>query len=279
VKVTFWGTRGSLAVAGPDTLRYGGNTACVALEGAGAPLLVLDAGSGIRGLGAAVAADTTSVHILLTHLHMDHIQGLGFFAPLFAPDREIHIWGPPSNMQSLHDRLTRYLSPPLFPVVLRDLPSRLALHDAPTDVPFTIGNLTISASPIIHPGPTLGYRINDGRVTVAYLPDHEPALGSRQFPEPAEWMSGFDLAWQADLLIHDAQYTDAEYEARTGWGHSSVHQAVAFGEAARVKRLALFHHDPSRDDAALDALLEDVGGRAGTASVFGTREGATLDVI
>ncbi len=276
MKVRFWGTRGSLATAGPETVRYGGNTACVELRAEGAPLVVLDAGSGIRALGASLAADVTRIDILLSHLHMDHVQGLGFFAPLFRPGLEIHIWGPPSTTLTLRERLTRYLSPPLFPVALRDLAPDLVLHDVPTDEPFELGSLRVTAALVIHPGPTVGYRITDGRTTLSYLPDHEPALGSRDFPEPAQWTSGLALAAGADLLIHDAQYTEAEYAVRVGWGHSTLEHAVLLAREANVAKLATFHHDPSHDDTTIDALLKAVD--RGGLNVFGAREGQDLDL-
>src|SRR5947207_10828426 len=131
MRVTLWGTRGSVASPGPDTARYGGNTACVEVEGADGTLLVLDAGTGIRRLGATIPPGIGRVDVLLTHLHMDHIQGLGFFAPLRDPDTEVHIWGPASALLSLRVRLTRYMSPPLFPVHLRDLQCQLVLHEVP----------------------------------------------------------------------------------------------------------------------------------------------------
>ena len=277
MKVRFWGTRGSLASAGPETIRYGGNTSCVELRADGAPLVVLDAGSGIRALGAAVGDDVTRIDILLSHLHMDHIQGLGFFAPLFRPGLEVHLWGPPSTTLNLRERLTRYLSPPLFPVALRDLASDVVLHDVPTDDPFRLGSLMVTAALVIHPGPTVGYRITDKLSTLSYLPDHEPALGSREFREPHEWLSGFGLAVGADLLIHDAQYTGAEYVERVGWGHSSLEHAVQFAREANVSRLAAFHHDPTHDDTVIDALLLAVD--RGGLDVFGAREGLELDLV
>jgi phosphoribosyl 1,2-cyclic phosphodiesterase len=253
MKLTLWGTRGSLATAGPETVRYGGNTACVEVRADDGSLLVLDAGSGIRRLGDALGAGDDRVDILLTHLHMDHIQGLGFFAPLFRGAGEVHLWGPPSIHADLHTRLSRYMSPPLFPVRLRDLGPRLVLHDAPTQ-PTCIGPFTIEAALVLHPGPTVGYRIGDGTRTLAYLPDHEPALGWRGPSRTGRWTSGHDLAAGADLLIHDAQYTADEYQARVGWGHSSVDHALTFAELAGVGRLVTFHHDPSHSDDALDAL-------------------------
>jgi phosphoribosyl 1,2-cyclic phosphodiesterase len=257
MKVTLWGTRGSLATPGPETVRYGGNTACVEVRGDDGTLLVLDAGTGIRRLGATVGPEVARIDILLTHLHMDHIQGLGFFEPLDQPGREVHIWGPPSTTLDLRTRLARYLSPPLFPVGLRDLPCRLTLHDVPLGR-FAIGGLQILAGLVTHPGPTVGYRISDADVCLAYIPDHEPALGARHFPGEADWTSGFELAVGVDLLIHDAQYSAAEYPAHVGWGHSAISHTMAFAAMAGVKRLIPFHHDPDHADLMLDRLLEEV---------------------
>jgi len=254
VRVTLWGTRGSLAAAGPETVRYGGNTSCVEVRGADGSLLILDAGTGIRRLNSAIGS-TPRIDLLLTHLHMDHIQGLGFFAALDDPEREVHIWGPPSITLDLRVRLGRYMSPPLFPVRLRELRSRLSLHDVPLEG-FEIGPFRIGAALVCHPGPTVGYRISEDGVTMAYVPDHEPALGMPRFPGSPEWTSGFDLAADVDLLIHDAQYTDAEYAERVGWGHSSVQQTIALAAQARVDRLVTFHHDPGHDDATLDRLVD-----------------------
>src|SRR5262249_36281029 len=144
------------------------------------------------------------VDVLLTHLHMDHIQGLGFFAPLFRPVGEVHVWGPPSTTMDLRSRLARYLSPPLFPVRIRDLEARVMFHDVPGE-PFDVGPFRVTAAAVLHPGPTVGYRIEEAGAILAYLPDHEPALGGTPFER--RWTSGFDLAADADLLIHDAQYS------------------------------------------------------------------------
>lgn len=275
MKVRLWGVRGSLASAGPETVRYGGNTACVEVRAGDGHLIVLDAGSGIRGLGAAVGSDVRRIDVLLTHLHMDHIQGLGFFDPLFERGVEIHIWGPPSLRVSLRERLTRYLSPPLFPVSLRDLPSQPQLHDAPA-APVEMATVTTTAALIVHPGPTVGYRLSAAGRTLAYLPDHEPALGSRAFPEPPSWLSGAALATGADLLIHDAQYTAAEYAQRVGWGHSTPDQAIAFAVATGARRLVMFHHDPSHDDAMLDGMIASTVAPHGL-TVVGGREGLAFD--
>jgi phosphoribosyl 1,2-cyclic phosphodiesterase len=275
VKVTFWGTRGSIASAGPSTQRYGGNTSSVQVVGRDGTCVILDAGTGIRALGYELPPDVRRVDILLSHLHMDHIQGLGFFEPLFREGLEAHVWGPPSATLDLRARLSRYLSPPLFPVRLRDLASRLELHNAP-DRPTEIGGLLVTSDSVIHPGPTVGYRIEDGASRMAYLPDHEPALGAGDFPDLPTWTSGHDLAAGVDLLIHDAQYFPSERAERIGWGHSSTVEAAAFARSAGVRRLACFHHDPAHDDATLDRLVVEVAAALPDVPVTGAREGESI---
>jgi phosphoribosyl 1,2-cyclic phosphodiesterase len=274
MKVTFWGTRGSLASPGPETVRYGGNTACVEIRDSSGAIIILDAGTGIRRLGTTLD-DARKIHLFLTHLHLDHLQGLGFFAPLFRPEMEVHIWGPPSLRADLATRLNRYLSPPLFPVRLKELASRVTLHSAPMQ-PIMVGNVEVVAEPIIHPGPTVGYRLSEGDRAVSYMPDHEPALGVRQFPEVPEWTSGYALARGVDLLIHDAQYTAVERSSRIGWGHSSLDEAVAFADSAGAAALAPFHHDPTHSDAALDALFLSFEG--GPVELIPATEGTSVRV-
>lgn len=277
MKVTFWGTRGSIAAAGPATHGYGGNTACVQVEAGDGTCVVLDAGTGIRALGLAMGPDVGRVDILLSHLHMDHIQGLGFFSPLFRPDIEAHLWGPPSATLDLRTRLSRYLSPPLFPVRLRDLGSRVELHNAP-DEPVRIGSVEVVAAAVIHPGPTVGYRISADGAAMAYIPDHEPALGAGDFPGAATWTSGHDLAAGVDFLVHDAQYFPSERAERVGWGHASSTEAGAFARAVGARRLAAFHHDPAHDDATLDRLVAEVAAAAPGVEVSGAREGASVSL-
>jgi phosphoribosyl 1,2-cyclic phosphodiesterase len=278
MNITLWGTRGSLAAPGPATARYGGNTSCVQLVGKDGSFIVLDAGTGIRPLSEAVDSSVRRVDILLTHLHMDHVQGLGFFGPLYDPEMEVHIWGPPSTTLDLRERLSRYLSPPLFPVQMRDLPCRLTLHNVPMEG-FEIGELRVRAELVSHPGPTLGYRISENSRSIAYLPDHEPALGARRFPEKPEWTSGYELASRADLLIHDAQYTTEEYASRVGWGHSAITHTLAFAEITGARRLVTFHHDPQHDDAMIDGLIDAIRAEGGHHfEVIGGTEGASFDV-
>lgn len=255
MRITLWGTRGSLAAPGADTARYGGNTACVEVTAGDGTVLVLDAGTGIRPLGQALVRRPRRVDVLLSHLHMDHIQGLGFFAPLYDPEVEVHVWGPASTTLGLRARLMRYLSPPLFPVHLRDLPN-LWLHEVPVG-PFDIGGFQLRGERVCHPGPTLGFRIASSGGTLCYMPDHEPALGVKQFPQQASWTSGYDLAAGVDLLIHDAQYTQDEYRDRVGWGHATLAQGIQLARLCGVKRFVPFHHDPDHSDDMLDRLIRD----------------------
>ena len=275
--VRLWGTRGSLPTPGASHARYGGNTSCVTVaSGVPGALTVLDAGTGIFALGEELPDDLERVDILLSHLHLDHILGLGFFSALSRPGLDAHIWGPGSAVVSLQERLSRYLSPPLFPVRLRDVPCRLSLHDVPHGG-FELPGLLVTSDTVCHPGTTLGYRITDGTSTVTYLSDHEPALGARAFPEAPRWTSGYDLSAGADLLIHDAQYDDDEYDSHVGWGHSAVSHAFSLAELAGVRHLVPFHHDPSHDDAALDRLYAPlVQGRP--FEVTPATEGSTFDV-
>jgi len=277
VRVRLWGTRGSVAAPGPDTARYGGNTSCVEVRGADGTLLVLDAGTGIRPLGRALGSTVRRIHVLLTHYHLDHIQGLGFFAPLFDPDIETHLWGPASTALDLRARLMRYLSPPLFPVHLRDLP-HLVLHELPAG-DFDVGEFRVRADRVCHPGFTVGYRIAARDATLTYLSDHEPALGVSHFPMHADWTSGHALARDADLLVHDGQYSLAEYPQHIGWGHSAVDHAGAFATLARVRHLVTFHHDPAHDDADIDRLTaEAMASLSGPLLVTAGAEGAVFEL-
>ena len=251
MRIKVWGSRGSLATPGRETLRVGGNTTCVEVAANGTRV-ILDAGTGIRALGRELAAQgPQAVHICLTHLHLDHIEGLGFFAPFYDPDCEVTVWGPPSSVRSLKERISRYLSSPLFPIEISDLPARVVFCDVPAE-PWEIGSLRFSAYPVSHPGTTLGYRVEADGAAVAFIPDHEPALGVELESLTSDWISGYTVAEGATLLLHDAQYTEDEYERRIGWGHSSVKQAVSFASMTGAERLLLFHHDPVHTDDDLD---------------------------
>lgn len=251
--VTLYGVRGSLACSGSEIEMYGGNTSCVSVSESDDTVLILDAGTGIRYLGVVLDKKIRRVDILLSHFHLDHLQGLGFFKPLYDPFMEVHIYGPASSNHDLYKQLARYFSMPLFPVAIRDFPCKLYLHAVPR-VEFSIGMFNIFGQMICHPGFTLGYRITSPNGKIAYLPDHEPALGSKHFPLEAEWTSGYEIAAGVELLIHDAQYTEEEYPSHIGWGHSTIDQAVLFAQLTKVKKLVTFHHDPEHTDNILDNM-------------------------
>jgi phosphoribosyl 1,2-cyclic phosphodiesterase len=257
MKIKVWGARGSVPAPGPETMRYGGNTSCVEVTLSDGSTLILDAGTGIRNLGLALPRVERPIHILLTHLHLDHIQGLMFFAPAFRPESEITIWGPASPEASLQDRVGRYISAPLAPVEVRELPSLVSFREAEPHE-WEIGPARVTAHAVTHRGPTLGYRIEDAGASFCYIPDHEPGLGTPLSELEDDWISGFGLARGASLLVHDCQYTDEEYPHHVGWGHAPVSDALTFGRRTGAERMLLFHHDPLHSDDFLDGLRDSV---------------------
>jgi len=253
MRLTIWGCRGSVPTPGPDTFRYGGNTSCVEVSLDDGTSLVLDAGTGIRALGFdLLERGAQRVHLLLTHLHLDHLEGLRFFAPLWDERATLDIWGPPSPVSSLQERIARSFSPPLFPIDLREVPAQVTFHDVPRE-PWTVDGTRLVADLVAHPGPTVGFRIETATSSFAYLPDHEPALAGIA-DRSRDWISGAAIADDVDLLLHDAQYFEDEYEERIGWGHSSVADAVAFAQVVAARRLVLFHHEPLHTDGSLERL-------------------------
>lgn len=280
MRVKVWGCRGSLATPGPDTVRYGGNTSCVEVRGDGGEVLVLDAGTGMRPLGLQLEREgVRTVHVLLSHLHLDHLQGLGFFRPLFDGANDVHIWGPASPVQSLAERIATYLSPPLFPVRLADIPATVTFHDAPEEA-VQIGGLSVRASLVTHQGTTVGYRVEEHGRAAVYLPDHEPGLGVDVALQPPDWLSGWELTHRADVLLHDAQYGDDEYPDHVGWGHSAIGHVVAFAQKCEVDHLVLFHHDPGHTDDEMDAQVDEARRLWGDAShrVCSAWDGMVIDL-
>lgn len=260
MQVGICGARGSVPSPGPDMVRYGGNTSCVHMTLSDGTHVVLDAGTGIRKLPDFGDDPAPRIHILLTHLHLDHIQGLLFFSPLFRPESDITIWGPSAPGTSLRNRIGRYLSAPLTPVEVRELPCNLDFRNCPVSE-WQIGSAQVRAETVTHRGPTLGFRIEDAGMSLCYLPDHEPALLGPIEELGSEWISGYSLARGCDLLLHDCQYTDEEYPSHFGWGHSSVSHALAFADRCDAAHTALFHHDPEHDDDRLDAVYADASAR------------------
>jgi CheY-like chemotaxis protein/phosphoribosyl 1,2-cyclic phosphodiesterase len=292
--VRFWGTRGSLPQAGPTTLRYGGNTSCVEVRTAGETLIVLDCGSGAYGLGQALLAEASGPrhgHLLISHTHWDHIQGFPFFAPLFVPGYVWDIYGPGGLGGRLEETLAGQMEYAYFPITLEQLGGTVRYHDL-VEGTFTLDDVCITTRYLNHPALTLGYRLEADGVVLVYATDHEPharpqpdqpgATPAGALPVHHEDRGHIEFLSGADLIIHDAQYTAAEYAQKIGWGHSPVTYVVDVALAARGKRLALFHHDPARDDAELDQVLEMCRERAAAAQspldIIAAAEGQWFDL-
>jgi phosphoribosyl 1,2-cyclic phosphodiesterase len=269
LKIRFWGVRGSLPAPGPETAVVGGNTSCVEVE-CGDTRIILDAGTGIRRLGARIVERGESeIHLLLSHYHWDHIHGLPFFDPIYRSSTKMEVFGA-AKQRSIYDVLYGQMRPPMFPVPFEALTSQWELHEVRSGDRFRVGDALVTAAKLQHPGGALGYRIEHAGCSVVYATDTEYSAPDRAMVE---------LAHRADLLIFDSQYTPQEYRgdlgaSRIGWGHSTYEVGCAIARAARVGRYVLFHHDPQRTDAQV-AELEDLACRLFPGS-FAAREGQTI---
>ncbi len=252
MQITIWGCRGSIPAPGSQTVRYGGNTTCVEVRLADGTLLILDAGSGIRVLGQALAREPalTEFYLFLTHAHWDHLLGFPFFAPAYNSRYTIHVRGGPNAKEYLQRGLQQQMTPPYFPVPFNAMQARF---DFTVGNPQrqTIGGAEVIPVPLSHPNGGYGFMINEGAASFVFLPDNELDLRLED---------GLDLAGYAafcqgaDLLLHDAQYTDETYQTRQGWGHSRISSTLALAQQAGVRQLGLFHHDPDADDGQIDTL-------------------------
>ncbi|MGH7389943.1 MAG: diguanylate cyclase domain-containing protein [Candidatus Rokuibacteriota bacterium] len=279
--VRFWGTRGSIASPGPATARYGGNTSCVEVRGDDGTVIVLDCGTGARGLGLDLVrrGGALRVNLFIGHTHWDHIQGFPFFVPAFVEGVDLNIFAPTGFQRGLEEAMAGQMEYSYFPVKLRDLRSRLHFTELEEGF-FRVGDLLVETQYLNHTAPTIAYKISGAGGTLAYVTDHEPFWPGRgpEFEHPGD-QAHVGFLKGADLVIHDAQYTQEEYSSRVGWGHSTVEYATAVARAAGVRRLALFHHDPSRDDAEMERLEARArAGAAGEVEVFAGREGLELEV-
>ncbi|HLJ56698.1 MAG TPA: MBL fold metallo-hydrolase [Chthonomonadaceae bacterium] len=277
MQVTFWGTRGTVPVPGADTVRYGGNTTCISVLTAANELIILDAGTGIRNLGKQIAGQSglLCATLFLSHSHWDHIQGFPLFAPAYDARFSLTVLGCATHSMSLRSILERQQDSPVFPVPLDALHADIDIGDYCMDW-FTHGSVKMRTAPLHHPGGSCGFRIEEQGRALVFMTDNE-------LPGPgAEWDRFVAFCGGADLLVHDAQYTDAELDAHRGWGHSSITQAIALANQAGVKRLALFHHDPDRTDDDLEGLVaerESSLHRAGSSlCVIAAAEGETREV-
>ncbi len=278
IDIAFWGTRGSCSCSGPGVARYGGSTSCVVLTIDGQAPIVFDLGSGLRAYGEHWAAQHPGQMFcgvaLLTHLHYDHIQGLPFFGPALVPGSRIDVYGPRQMHSSLDEEMHSFVSPPQFPVTLDDFHGKVTFHEVLNDT-LVFDEVSVRVASVPHTGTTIGFRVEYGGRSVVYVSDHQqPQDGSLGVAE-----SVLDLCAGADLLIHDAQYTNDEFRLRRDWGHCTIQYAVQVAHQAGVKTLALYHHDPSHDDDQLDQLLQQAQRYAatiGTVAVTMPVEGASL---
>ena len=272
LSVRFWGVRGSIPCAGPETVKYGGNTACVEVR-CGQRILILDAGTGLRQLGQTLAQENLPARadLFLSHYHIDHIMGLPFFAPLYSDEFHLSLWGARSASAGGAREAIRWLmSEPLFPVQPEDFSARLEFKEFQIgDVLQPAPDIAISTAALCHPGGATGYRIQYAKKVLVYLSDTE-------FPDGVIDPAILALARNADLLILDCTYTDEELPSHRGWGHGSWQQGVKFANSANVKQLCLFHHDPSHDDAFMDTLA--AAARAARQNTIVAREGLRLDL-
>lgn len=252
VNVTFYGVRGSTPCPSDANHRYGGNTSCVGIEAKGQPPLALDLGTGLRFWGEHLPQDGSfHGHVLVTHLHWDHVQGLPFFVPVNRAGATLDIYAPRQSHSTVAERFAEFMCPPYFPVGLDALAGEIRFHDL-LDDDLVIGDAKVRARWVPHIGPTLGFRVETGGASIVYLPDHqEPLDGSYRIADEV-----LELCDGADLVIHDAQYTADEFERKSQWGHCSVDYALHVARESGARRLALFHHDPDHHDDLVDRILD-----------------------
>ncbi len=283
MRATFYGVRGSVPTPGPATVRYGGNTSCVEVRLSDGTILILDAGTGMRQLGQRLLEEgiAAPLHLLITHVHWDHIIGMPFFGPIYRADTTLvlHplVMETPTHVLA-HDEI---FDGQHFPLRMHQLPSKLVRpQPSAEDVPWRIGSAKVTRVRLNHPGGSTGFRIDDADgSSLVFLTDNELQ------PPGARQISTVELARFAHgcgLMVHDAQYLDEDLPLKQGWGHSTVFQVLELARSAEVRTLALYHHDPDRDDAALDTIALNAASywssRVGAGQVVVASEGLTLEV-
>jgi len=253
MKLRFWGTRGSVPVPGKDTIIYGGNTSCVEVVFESGKRIIIDSGTGIRVLGEALSAkkEAVDIHLLITHIHWDHVSGFSFFGPIHDPNSKITVDGFPGCMKGLKTPFDTKMG--FFPVKFEDLKAEIHYLGALNRKPLEIDGVRIDTIPLQHPQGGVGFRFNDGKKKLVFLTDNE-FTAEMSGGIPAEEYITF--CKEADILVHDAQYTPEEIENHRGWGHTDYLSALYLATEAHAKRLILFHHDPSRKDSDIASIVE-----------------------
>lgn len=250
MKITIWGSRGSITTPGAGTIRYGGNSTCLELRPREGGVIIIDAGSGARLLGKKLLAEQSlnELYFILTHAHWDHLSGFPFFIPAYMPRFTINVYGGPNAQKSLKNYLSHQMNPPFFPVDFSLMKAKFTFdHECP-DM-GRIGLVDFMPVPLSHPNGGYGYKFTKIEKTFVFLTDNEL---SYTHPGGLSRKEYSDICRGTDLLIHDAQYTDDDYTRTRGWGHSTYREVTELAMEAGVKRLILFHHDPDRTDDDLD---------------------------
>ena len=284
IRVKFWGTRGSIPAPGPNTVRYGGNTACVEVRYKG-HILIFDAGSGIRVLGSELTNEfgnrPIGVHLFISHTHWDHIQGFPFFAPSYVAGNRISIYSVHGAGKPLEKVFLGQMDGDYFPVLLSDMAAELKFFEMKDEV--RIGPIAVDLEHLNHPGISVAYRVRVEGKIIVYMTDHEPfyRLHPGEFGDRAEKRIT-EFARGADIYIREAQYTEEEYALKKGWGHSTFNDAVRTAASAGVQRLAIFHHEPMHTDEFMDRMMEECEQtvRAGnhTFECFAAKEGDVIEI-
>jgi len=279
MQITCWGARGSIPISGKDYVKYGGDTTCIEVRSKDDDVIIIDAGTGMRQLGnKLLASEKRTCSVLFTHAHWDHLMGFPFFKPIYMKGTKISLYGCSYTQKSLADILARSMAAPYFPVEFSQLQAEITSHGVCEDA-FDIGPVHISTIQLSHPNQGMGYRFTEDGKSFVFLTDNELSL---THAGGAGYQDYQRFAADADLLIHDAEYTEAQYKLTKGWGHSVYTDALRLAMDAQVKQFGLFHHNQERSDADLDRMVDECRSIAGNAGkrlgCFASQAGMVIDL-